>query len=88
MISPFEHQRGRIPGVDPNADEPYAKRAFALQTERWGAPLLNQLVYARRPTLLRAVRGMWAGLASSGLIDESLQALLNRRVARLNLCEF
>ena len=78
----------RIPGVDPNTDEPYAKRAFELQTTRWGAPLLNQLVYARRPTLLRAVRGMWAGIASSGLIDEPLQALLNRRVARLNGCEF
>ncbi len=78
----------RIPGVDPNTDEPYTKRAFELQTERWGAPLLNQRVYARRPALLRAARGMWAGIASSGLVDESLQALLNRRVARLNGCEF
>jgi len=56
--------------------------------ERWGAPLLNHLVYARRPTILRAARGMWAGIAGSGLIDEPLQALLNRRVARLNGCEF
>ena len=78
----------RIPGADPQTDEPYAKRAFELQTHRWGAPLLNQLVYARCPPLLRAVRGMWAGIASSGLIDEPLQALLNRRVARLNGCEF
>jgi len=31
---------------------------------------------------------MWAGIAGSGLIDEPLQALLNRRVARLNGCEF
>ncbi|MDQ2864623.1 MAG: hypothetical protein M3R51_00190 [Candidatus Eremiobacteraeota bacterium] len=78
----------RIPGIDPETDDPYAKRVFELQVERWGAPLLNHLVYARRPTILRAARGMWAGIAGSGLIDEPLQALLNRRVARLNCCDF
>jgi hypothetical protein len=31
---------------------------------------------------------MWAGLGEAGLVDERLQALLNRRVAALNGCEF
>jgi hypothetical protein len=78
----------RIPGVDPNTDDPYAKPIFAAQAKIWGGPLLNHLVYARRPAILRAVRGMWAGIAASGLIDGPLQALLNRRVALLNGCEF
>ena len=78
----------RIPGVDPADADPYAQRVFEAQAKRWGAPLLNHLVYARRPALLRAVRGMWAGIGASGLIAAPLQALLNRRVARLNGCEF
>ena len=31
---------------------------------------------------------MWTGIEGSGLIDGKLQALLNRRVASLNGCEF
>ena len=31
---------------------------------------------------------MWTGLDGSGLIDHRLLALLNRRVAALNGCEF
>jgi hypothetical protein len=53
-----------------------------------GGPLLPHLVYARRPTIFRGARGMWAGLAGSGLIDGALQALVNRRVASLNGCPF
>ena len=34
------------------------------------------------------VRGMWTGLEASGLIEPRLTALLNRRVAFLNGCEF
>ncbi|MDB5040307.1 MAG: hypothetical protein JWN27_1033 [Candidatus Eremiobacteraeota bacterium] len=78
----------RIPGVDPDTAEPYAQRVLEAQAKHWGGPLLNHLVYARRPTIFRAVRGMWAGIEGSGLIDGALQALLNRRVARLNGCEF
>jgi asparagine synthetase B (glutamine-hydrolysing) len=39
-------------------------------------------------SIFRGVRGMWTGLESSGLIDHRLVALLNRRVAALNGCEF
>jgi len=78
----------RIKGLDPAEADAYARRVFEAQARRWGAPLLNHLVYARRPSLLRAVRGMWQGLEASGLIDARLQALVNRRVAALNGCEF
>ena len=79
----------RIRGVDPQQVEDRAVRAvLKAQAERWGAPLLNHRVYARRPTILRAVRGMWGGLDASGLLDRRLVALLNRRVALLNGCPF
>ena len=78
----------RIEGVEPDKCEGYVKRVLAAQTERWGGPLLNHLLYARRPTIFRGVRAMWQGLEESGLIDARLQALVNRRVAALNGCEF
>jgi hypothetical protein len=79
----------RIEGVDPGqlADE-YTAKVLAAQAKIWGAPLLNHLTYARRPSIFRGVRGMWAGLEGSGLIDHKLVALLNRRVAALNGCAF
>lgn len=78
----------RIDGVDPNEVDGYIKQIFDAQTKKWGAPLLNHLVYARRPTIFRGVRAMWTGIDGSGLIDGSLQALINRRVASINGCEF
>jgi hypothetical protein len=79
----------RIESVDPDkiADE-YIAKVLAAQAKTWGAPLLNHLVYARRPSIFRGARGMWAGIDGSGLIDGKLTALLNRRVAALNGCEF
>jgi hypothetical protein len=64
------------------------RKVFEAQTGRWGGPLLNHLVYARRPTIFRGVRAMWTGIDASGLIDARLVALINRRVASLNGCEF
>ena len=78
----------RIDGVNPDQVEGAIRAVFAAQTKTWGAPLLNHLLYARRPTIFRGVRAMWSGIESSGLIDAQLQALLNRRVASLNGCEF
>ncbi|HEX8775784.1 MAG TPA: hypothetical protein VF735_19585 [Pyrinomonadaceae bacterium] len=78
----------RIDDVDPDRVDKYTRQVLEAQAKRWGAPLLNHLVYARRPTIFRAVRGMWAGIEASGLIEGRLQALLNRRVASLNGCEF
>jgi hypothetical protein len=78
----------RIEGVNPADVDSYIEKVFEAQTKRWGAPLLNHLIYARRPTIFRGARGMWTGIDGSGLIDGSLQALINRRVAAINGCEF
>lgn len=78
----------RIDGVNPEEVESYIKQVFAAQAKKWGAPLINHLLYARRPTIFRGVRGMWTGIDASALIEGKLQALINRRVAYLNGCEF
>jgi hypothetical protein len=78
----------RIPDVDAASAEPQIRAVLDAQRKKWGGPLLNHLIYARRPSIFRAVRGMWSGIDASGLIDEKLKALVNRRVAYLNGCEF
>lgn len=78
----------RIPDADIAESEPYVKQVLQAQARTWGAPLLNHLLYARRPSIFRGVRAMWTGIDSSGLIDVGLKALVNRRVAFLNGCEF
>ena len=78
----------RIEGVDPDCAQGPIKAIFEAQIKKWGAPLLNHLIYARRPTILRGARAMWSGLDSSGLIDAKLTSLINRRVAAINGCEF
>ena len=84
MGEPF----ARIAPVDPAATEPPVRAVFEAQARKWGAPLLNHLLYARRAPIFRGVRAMWGGIDASGLIDGRLQALVNRRVASLNGCEF
>lgn len=78
----------RIPGVDPDKADGPIRAVFNAQTERWGAPLINHLLYARRPSIFRGARAIWTGIDQSGLIDQQLQALINRRVAYLNNCAF
>jgi hypothetical protein len=78
----------RIDGIDPASADPATQRVFEEQTAKWGAPLVNQLIYARRPTIFRGVRGMWGGLDKSGLLDGGLAALVNARVAAINGCVF
>jgi alkylhydroperoxidase family enzyme len=76
--------------ADANVDEAekYIQKVLEAQTKTWGAPLLNHLLYARRPSIFRGARAMWTGIEASGLIDPRLRALINRRVASLNGCEF
>ena len=78
----------RIPEADVGNADRYVKQVLEAQREKWGAPLLNHLIYARRPSIFRGARAMWTGIDSSGLITDELKALLNRRVAFLNGCEF
>lgn len=78
----------RISNADLDTAERYVKQVLDAQKEKWGAPLFNHLLYARRPSIFRGARAMWAGIDSSGLIPDELKALVNRRVAFLNGCEF
>ena len=41
----------RITGVDPSEAESRVARVLEAQAQTWGAPLLNHVVYARRPAL-------------------------------------
>jgi len=78
----------RIKGADPQGVDHHTSQILEAQRKDWGAPLSNHLLYALRPTIFRGVRAMWTGIDGSGLIDPKLRALLNRRVAALNNCEF
>lgn len=78
----------RIEAIDLEKADRYSREVLAAQKKTWGAPLLNHLLYARRPTIFRGVRAMWTGIDASGLIDAGLRSLINRRVAALNHCEF
>src|SRR3954465_5701113 len=78
----------RVQDVDPNTVTPQIRAVLETQAKKWGGPLLNHLIYARRPSIFKGVRMMWSGLDASGLIDPRLVAMINRRVAFLNGCEF
>jgi hypothetical protein len=78
----------RVAEVNVEGADRNTKDVLDAQRKTWGAPLLNHLIYARRPTIFRGARAMWGGIEGSGLIDASFRALINRRVASLNGCEF
>lgn len=78
----------RIADVNVEETEQYIKDVLDAQSKAWGAPLLNHLLYARRPSIFKGARGMWTGIEASGLIDAALRSLINRRVASINGCEF
>ena len=78
----------RVEGVDPERTDKRIRTVLEAQAEKWGAPLLNHLIYARRPTIFHGARAMWGGLYASGLLEPALVALINRRVALLNGCVF
>ncbi len=78
----------RVANVDVGSVEGSIRAVLNAQEKKWGAPLANHLIYARRPTIFRGVRAMWTGLDASGLVDPKLHAMINRRVAFLNGCEF
>jgi alkylhydroperoxidase family enzyme len=77
----------RIPDADLSSAEPSIRAVLEAQAKKWGAPLLNHLVYARRPRIFRAARTMWSAIDGSSL-DPALVALVNRRVAARVGCEF
>ena len=83
-----ENAVARITGVDTAGVEPAERKVFDRQIEEWGVTLEPYEIYARRPSIMHAVIGMWDGLGSSGLLDRKLTTLVNRRVAALNGCVF
>lgn len=78
----------RVANADIQAADKYITSILEAQRKNWGAPLLNHLIYARRPSIFKGVRAMWTGIDASGLIDPALGALVNRRVAYHNGCVF
>ncbi len=78
----------RVADVKPEQADRYVKGVLEAQREAWGSPLLNHLVYARRPSIFKGARSMWTGIEASGLLDATLRSLINRRVASLNGCVF
>ena len=78
----------RIQKIEEERIDPKTSEVFEQQIERWGARLAPYEIYARRPSILQAVLGMWQGLDGSGLLGKKLTTLVNRRVAALNGCVF
>ena len=78
----------RVADVNTQEADRYVNDVLDAQRKAWGAPLLNHLLYARRPSIFKGARAMWTGIEASGLIDAALRSLINRRVAFLNGCEF
>jgi alkylhydroperoxidase family enzyme len=79
----------RISPVDVETLPDDLREALEEQHKLRGAPLYPYLFYARNPAFFRAAQGMWAALQQeTKRVPGTLRALLNRRVAWWNGCEF
>jgi alkylhydroperoxidase family enzyme len=79
----------RIPPVDVEALPDDLRETLDEQAKLRGAPLYPYLFYARNPAYFRAAKAMWAALQQETThVPVTLRALLNRRVAWWNGCEF
>ena len=78
----------RLTPLDPDTAEGLLKDTIATQRKVWGQPLLPYLFYGRNPAILQSTTAMWATIHGLKRIDGKLKALVNRRVAFLNGCEF
>ena len=74
--------------IDPSQTSGYVAAMLKAQTETFGAPLKNHLLYAYRPDFFKAARGMWSAQDKDGILGAALVSLVNRRVASLNGCVF
>ena len=82
-------ERTRIPPVDIETLPDDLRDVLEEQRKRWGAPLYPYLFYARNLAYFRAAQGMWTALQQeTKRVPGTLRALLNRRVASWNGCEF
>ena len=79
----------RIPPVDVESLPDDLRETLDEQTKLRGEPLYPYLFYARHPAYFRAAKAMWAALSiEAKRVPVTLRALLNRRVAAWNGCEF
>jgi AhpD family alkylhydroperoxidase len=79
----------RIPPVDVETRPDDLRETLEQQRKLWGAPLYPYLFYARHPAYFRAAKAMWAALQEDAKrVPGTLRALLNRRVAWWNGCEY
>src|SRR5215831_11367031 len=79
----------RIPPVDVETLPDDLRDTLDEQRKLRGAPLYPYLFYARNPAFFRAAQGMWTALQQqTKRVPGTLRALLNRRVAWWNGCEF
>jgi alkylhydroperoxidase family enzyme len=79
----------RIPPVEIETLPDDLREVLEQQRKDYGAPLSPYLFYARNPAFFRAARTMWAALQQdTKRVPGALRALLNRRVAWWNGCEF
>ena len=79
----------RIAPVDIETLPKDLREVLEEQRNRFGAPLHPYLFYARNPAYFRAAQAMWSALQqATERVPGTLRALLNRRVAWWNGCEF
>jgi AhpD family alkylhydroperoxidase len=79
----------RIPPVDVETRPDDLRETLEEQRKLRGAPLYPYLFYARNPAYFRAAKTMWVALQEDAKrVPAMLKALLNRRVAWWNRCEY
>ena len=79
----------RIPPVDVETLPDDLRQTLAEQEKLRGAPLYPYLFYARNPAYFRAAAAMFTMLAQeTKRVPAAIRAMLNRRVASWNGCEF
>ena len=79
----------RIPPVDVEKLPDDLRETLEGQRKLYGAPLHPYLFYARNAAYFRAAKTMWGALQQETKhVPAALRALLNRRVAWWNGCEF
>ena len=79
----------RIPPVDETTLPDDLRETLEEQRKLRGEPLYPYLFYARHPAYFRAATAMWAALSHEATrVPVTLRALVNRRVASWNSCEF
>ena len=79
----------RIPPVEVETLPNDLRQTLEEQVELRGAPLYPYLFYARNTAYFRAAKAMWTALSQEATrVPPALRALLNRRVAWWNGCEF